>query len=165
MAVLAFRERTRLLELVRRPPAPLAAIGALAFAHVLSALLAPDGSAGSAKFSLRMVAMAACAALVAAAPAGARRASLVALAATTALVAGLALVEGFGGRRLDPFLDLFRESAFNVGGVRRATGGSEYPNQAAAFMMCGLLVMAGLAGRAVAVWSSAPGSCSRRACC
>jgi hypothetical protein len=128
--------------LLRRPPLPLSLLSAYAAAHVLSALLAPENAAAALKFSLRMVAMAAFAWLVAAAPARARRAGFAALGLAGALVAALALVEGVGVRSLDPFLSRFREMPFNVAGTRRASGGSEYPNLAAAFVMYGLLAAA-----------------------
>jgi O-antigen ligase len=142
--VLAWAGRGLLLALVRRPPLPLLALGAFAMAHMLSAVLAPEQNARAAKFALRMVAMAGFAVLVAAAPPEARKKGLHALVLTTLVVAGLALAEGLGARWLDPLLALFREMPFNVAGARRASAGSEYPNQAAAFLMCGLLALAGL---------------------
>jgi hypothetical protein len=64
------------------------------------------------------------------------------------LVAALAVTEGVGVRGIDPFLDLFREHPFNVGGARRATAGSEYPNQAGAILMYGAVALGGLAAAA-----------------
>ncbi len=142
--VLAWAGRRRLLALVRRPPLALIALAAYAVAHLLSAVLAPEQSARAAKFALRMVAMAGFGVLVAATGPETRRKGLVALVVTVLVVAALALAEGLGVRRLDPVLDLFREMPFNVAGARRATAGSEYPNQAAAFLMCGLLALTGL---------------------
>jgi len=148
LVALALAVRHRLPELLRRPPWPLVAITALAVAHLASAACAPEANAVAAKFALRMVVMAVFAWLVAAAPAPARRLGLVALAVSGMAVALLAIGEGVGLRGLDPFLGQFREMPFNVAGARRASAGSEYPNQAAAFMMYGLLAMAGLAAEA-----------------
>lgn len=142
--VLAWAGRRRLLALVRRPPLALIALAAYAVAHMLSAVLASEQNARAAKFALRMVAMAGFGVLVTATGAKTRRKGLVALVVTVLVVAALALAEGLGVRRLDPVLDLFREMPFNVAGARRATAGSEYPNQAAAFLMCGLLALTGL---------------------
>jgi O-antigen ligase len=142
--VLAWAGRRRLLALVRRPPLALIALAAYAAAHMLSAVLAPEENARAARFALRMMAMAGFGVLVAATAPAARRKGLLALVLTTLVVAALALAEGLGVRQLDPVLDLFREMPFNVAGARRASAGSEYPNQAAAFMMCGLLALTGL---------------------
>jgi hypothetical protein len=141
---LAWAGRDRLLPLLRRPPLPLAALGAFALAHMLSAVLAPEQNARAARFALRMAAMAAFGVLVAAAPAEARRKGLAALVAAALVVAALATLEGIGARPLDALLQAFRETPFNVAGLRRASAGSEYPNLAAAFLMCGLLASAGL---------------------
>jgi hypothetical protein len=84
---------------------------------------------------------------VAAAGAESRRLALAALVFSGGLVALLAVAEGSGLRALDPLLGNFRATPFNVGGARRATGGSEYPNQAAAFLMYALLAWAGLSQR------------------
>jgi len=130
---------------LRRPPWPVALVLAYAGAHLLSAALAPAHRAASFTFALRMVAMAGFAVLVAAQPTAAWKKALAALAASGAAVAALAVAEGVGGRSLDPFLALFRENPFNVGGVRRATAGSEYPNLAAAFVMHGLVAGCALA--------------------
>jgi hypothetical protein len=144
MAALAIAGRSCLLSLLRRPPWPLVAITALAAAHLLSALCAPEANAAAARFALRMAAMAALAWLVASAEPSARRLGLVALVVSGAAVALLAVGEGLGLRSLDTFLGLFREMPFNVAGARRASGGSEYPNQAAAILMYALLAAAGL---------------------
>jgi len=55
------------------------------------------------------------------------------------------VTEGVGVARLDPFLNHFRESPFNVGGTRRATATTEYPNNAAAFLVSGIAAATGLA--------------------
>lgn len=141
---LAWAGRRRLIPLARQPPLPLAALGAYALAHLLSAVLAPQENARAGRFALRMAAMAAFGILVAAAPRGARRKGLLALVVAAMVVAALAWGEGLGLRRLDGLLARFRETPFNVAGLRRATAGSEYPNQAAAFLMCGLVAGAGL---------------------
>jgi hypothetical protein len=142
--ILAWAGRHLLLSHFRRPPLALVAIGAYAVAHMLSAVLAPEENARAARFALRMVAMAGFAFLVATSAPEARRKGLFALVASALVVAALALAEGLGLRRLDPALGLFREMPFNVAGARRASAGSEYPNQAAAFLMCGLLALTGL---------------------
>jgi hypothetical protein len=92
-----------------------------------------------------MVVMAGLALAVAAAPPEAGRRALVALVASAVAVAALAVAEGTGWQALDPFLSLFREMPFNIGGSRRATAASEYPNLAAAFLMAGMLAACGLA--------------------
>lgn len=124
---------------VRRPSLPVLALGLYAAAHLLSAAMATVHRTLAAKFAVRMVVMAGFAALVGLLPARAHRTGLRALALVAGLLALLAIAEVGGVRALDPFLDLFRDSPFNVGGARRATAGSEYPNLAAAFLMCGLL--------------------------
>jgi len=141
---LAWAGRHRLVPLARQPPLPLAALGAYALAHLLSAVLAPEENARAGRFALRMTAMAAFGVLVAAAPREARKKGLLALVFAAMVVAALAWGEGLGLRRLDFILAPFREMPFNVAGLRRASAGSEYPNQAAAFLMCGLLASAGL---------------------
>jgi O-antigen ligase len=93
--------------------------------------------------------MAACAWLVAASPRRAQVAGLHGMIAAATVVACLALVEGQGMAAIDPFLGLFRQAAHNVGGARRATAGSEYPNQAAAFIAYGLVALGGMAARGV----------------
>lgn len=140
---LAWAGRRRLVRLWGGRPWPLLLLGAYAGAHVLSAALAPERGASALKFSLRMLAMAAFAAAVAVAPLAARHKGLLALCASSSVVAALAVLEGLGVRFLDPFLALFREMPFNVAGSRRASAASEYPNLAAAIVMYGL--MAGVA--------------------
>src|SRR5262245_33239199 len=109
-AVLAWCGRSRLRELARRPPLPLALLTAYAGVHVLSAVLAPENAHSALKFSLRTLAMAGFAWTVAASPANARRRALQALTASAAAVAVLAILEGLGVRPLDPFLSRFRET-------------------------------------------------------
>jgi hypothetical protein len=99
----------------------------------------------AAKFALRMLVMAGLGLAVAAAPPEAVRRALVALVASAVAVAALAVAEGAGWRTLDTFLGLFREMPFHIGGSRRASAGSEYPNLAAAFLMAGMLTACGLA--------------------
>jgi hypothetical protein len=140
--------RHRAVSLLRRPPAPLVALWAYAAVHVVSAMATPYHPDLARKFAVRMVAMAAFATLVVALPPLARRRGLLALVAAALIVAALAIGEGLGLSALEPFLNLFRETPFNVAGARRATAGSEYPNLAAAFMMYGLLAGVGLAAAA-----------------
>src|SRR5262245_40433232 len=140
---LAWTGRRRLLALARRPPLPLVFVTLYAAAHVVSAWLAPVHGDLALKFALRMVALAGFAWLAAAAPAG-HRAALAALAGVACLVSVAAIAEGGGLRALDPLLDLFREMPFNVAGSRRATGFTEYPNLAAAFVLYGLQAGVGL---------------------
>jgi O-antigen ligase len=125
--------------LVRRPSLPVVALALYAAAHVFSAAMVPNHRSLAVKFAARMVVMASFATVVAAVSARAHRTGLRSLAAVGVVLALLALGESAGLRALDPFLDLFRDSPFNVGGARRATAGSEYPNLAAAFLMCGLI--------------------------
>jgi len=143
LAALAWTGRRRLPLLLRSRPWPLLLLGAYAATHLLSAAFAPTHGALALKFSLRMLAMAAFAATVAAAPLPAHRKGLLALCVSAGVVAVLAVLEGLGVRALDPFLGLFREMPFNVAGSRRASAGSEYPNLAAAIILYGL--MAGVA--------------------
>ncbi len=147
VVALLWLERERLVGLARRPPAPLLWITAFAAAHVESALVADDHRSLALKFALRMAAMALLATLVAAVPAAALGLPLAAVAAAGTAVALLAIPEGLGEKALDPLLGLFRESPFNVGGLRRASAGSEYPNLAAAFLADALLAGVGLASR------------------
>ncbi len=146
MVGLALGGARALAGLVARPTAPLVLIALVAASHVLSGWLAPVHAAEALRFSGRMVAMAAFAWAVAAAPLAARRSALVAITASAGLVALLAVVEGVGVGLpgLDPWLNLFRESPFNVGGTRRATATTEYPNNAAAFLVCGIAAASGL---------------------
>src|SRR5688500_11866702 len=96
---------------------PVVFLGAFAAAHLLSAALTDVAPGRGFRFALRMVAMSALAAVVAAAPPQARERSLLALGAGGLLAAGLAVAEAQGVRALDPFLDAFREHAFNAGGL------------------------------------------------
>ncbi len=144
---LGFAGRDRLLALLRRPPLPLLFVSCYAGVHLASALLAEQNALAALKFAARMGAMAAFAWVVAAADGTARRRATSALVAAGGLVAVLAIGEGSGLRLLDPLLGHFRETPFNVGGARRATAGSEYPNQAAAFLMYALVAWAGVSQR------------------
>ncbi len=139
--------RARLASLLGRPPLPLLLLAGYAGAHVVATVAAPEPAAASLKFALRMIVMAGFALVVAALPSEARRAGLAALAASGVVVAALAVAEVAGLRSLDPFLARFRESPFNVGGWRRATAGSEYPNLAAAMLASALVAVAGVAAR------------------
>jgi O-antigen ligase len=124
---------------------PLVLLAAYAAAHLLSALTADVAPGRSLRFALRMVAMAVLGMVVAAAPLAARLRALAALAAGGVVVAGLAFGEAQGMTGLDPFLDRFREQPFNVGGIRRGSGASEYPNLAAACLAYALVAGAGWA--------------------
>jgi hypothetical protein len=146
---LAWTGAGRLRALVRRPPLPLICLAAYAAAHLASAAFATAHPWLAFKFAARMLAMAAFAFLVAAAPPTAQRAPLAALSLAGGLVAVTALLEGWGVRALDPLLDRFREMPFNVAGSRRATAFSEYPNLAAGFVLYGLQAAVGLAVAAV----------------
>lgn len=144
--VLLWSARRRVAALLRKPPLPLAFLALYAAAHVLSAVFAPVHRDLASKFALRMVVMAGLGlAATAAAPEAGRRA-LLALVAAAVVLAALSVAEGMGVRAIDPLLDRFREMPFNIGGSRRASAGSEYPNLAAAFLMAGMLAAAGLAG-------------------
>jgi O-antigen ligase len=137
--------RRRVPSLLRRPPLPLAFLGLYAAAHVLSAAFAPAHRDLAARFALRMLVMAGLAVAVAAAPPETGRRAVVALVASAVAVAALAVAEGGGWQAIDPFLSHFREMPFNIGGSRRATATTEYPNLAAAFVMAGMLAACGLA--------------------
>ena len=137
--------RRRVPALLRRPPLPLAFLGLYAAAHVLSAAFAPAHRDLAAKFALRMLVMAGLALAVAAAPPEAGRRAVIALVASAVAVAALTVAEGVGWQAIDPFLSHFREMPFNIGGSRRATATTEYPNLAAAFVMAGMLAACGLA--------------------
>lgn len=143
---LAVLSRPRLESLARARPWPLLALWLYAAAHVISAAATPYHADLARRFSLRMVAMAVFATLVAALPAATRRRGWTALATGSLAVAALALAEAAGLRALDPLLDLFREGPVQVAGVRRATAGSEHPNLAAAFLMYGMVAGAALGG-------------------
>jgi O-antigen ligase len=143
-AALLWSVRGRLPVVLRRPPLPLAFLGLYAAAHLLSVAFAPAHRDLAAKFALRMLVMAGLGLAVAAAPPEAVRRALVALVASAVVVAALAVAEGGGWRTIDTFLGLFREMPFHIGGARRASAGSEYPNLAAAFLMAGMLTACGL---------------------
>jgi O-antigen ligase len=147
MLALLWSGRASLRALAQRPPLPLVFLAAYAVAHLASAACAEDNPALALKFALRMTAAAVFAWLVAAAPASERRSALLALLASSVLAAVLCVLEACGVRAVDPLLDLFRGSISHVGGVRRATGGSESPTLAAAFLMIGLVLCAGLGGK------------------
>jgi hypothetical protein len=138
--------RRRIPSLLRRPPLPLACLALYAAAHVLSAIFAPAHRDLAAKFALRMMVMAGLGLATAAAAPEAGRRALLALVAAAVVLAVLSIAEGAGLRAIDPLLDRFREMPFNIGGSRRASAASEYPNLAAAFLMAGILAAAGLAG-------------------
>jgi len=148
LVVLAWSWRARLALVIRRPPLAVRALLAFGLVNLISAALAADNSAPAFKFALRMCVMSASALVIAAAPRAAIGTALRGLPASGLVVATLSIAEGAGLRTLDPMLDLFREMPFNVAGVRRASAGSEYPNQAAAFQIAALLAWAGLAARA-----------------
>ena len=150
LLVLGWTWRAGLLGLLRKPPLASSALLAFALLNLLSAVLAVDNPALAFKFALRMCVMAAFALVAAAAPHEAVATALRGVVTSGLVVAALSIAEGSGLVSLDAFLDLFREMPFNVAGVRRASAGSEYPNQAAAFQMAALLVWAGLSGRAAA---------------
>src|SRR5262245_45226052 len=126
-------------------PVPLLALLLFAGANVLAAVRAEQYRGEGLRFALRMAAMAAFAALVALAPARARRAGLLGLTVAGGLVALLALAEAAGWHTVDPFLDLFREMRFTVGGAPRVTGGTAYPTLAAVWIGASLLVLCGRA--------------------
>lgn len=142
-AALLHAHRDRLRLLLRRPPLPLAFLWAYVAASGLSAAVAPVNRALAAKFVLRMAAAAAFALAVAAAPRAVVRRSLPALTLSCVVVAVLAIAEGVGVTRLDVILDLFRPGPFTAGTSRRATGGSENPNLAAAILLYGLVPAVG----------------------
>jgi hypothetical protein len=155
VCVLAWEARGRLLEAAGQPRAPLLALLLYAAAHLLSALLAPQHQGLALKFAARMAAMAAMGCVVSAQPPEARRAGLLGLVTASILVAALAVAEGLGLRCLDGFLAAFREAPFNVGGVRRASAATEYPNLAAGFLLYGLMASAGLLSARRRVWTGA----------
>lgn len=144
VSVLLASGRARLGSLIRRPPPALACLALFAVAHLLAAATAPANRGLSLKFALRMGAMAGFAFAVASAAPRARHRGRAALVLAAALSALLACAEGLGVTALDPLLDRFRESRVVVGGTRRATAGSEYPNLAAVFLMLGLVALPGL---------------------
>jgi O-antigen ligase len=128
-----------------RLAAPVGWMLLLAGAYLLSAALAADHAGRATKFALRLCLAAVFAIAVARLPPRSVARGLWGLVVGGVLVAALAIAEGGGLRALDPWLDLFREQPFNVGGVRRASAGSEYPNLAGAILMYALVALGGLA--------------------
>jgi|CXWL01.1.fsa_nt_gi hypothetical protein len=106
---------------------------------LVSAGLAAVDPGRSLKFALRLSAMAVFALLVSRLEVKETMWGFRALAISGSTAAALALAEGLGVRALDVFLGVFRETPFNVAGLRRATGGSEYPNLGAGMMVYALL--------------------------
>lgn len=117
----------------------LVALGLFVGVSLVSASLAAVDPGRSLKFALRLCAMAAFALLVSRLDERDTLWGFRALVISGSTAAILALAEGLGMRALDVFLGLFRETPFNVAGLRRATGGSEYPNLGAAMMVYALL--------------------------
>ena len=144
-AALLFLNRDRVRAILHRPPLPLLFLWCYVAANGVSAAAAPLNRVLAAKFVLRMAAAAVVALAVAAAPREAVRRSVPALTVACAVVAALAIVEGVGVVALDPFLDRFRSGPYWMGTVRRATGGAENPNLAAAMMLYGLVPAVGAA--------------------
>jgi O-antigen ligase len=140
--------RTRREGLAPLVPSPVRWIAFLAVAHLLAGVLAPDHVGRGLKFALRMCVAAACAMAVARLPARSLARGLYGLVVGGVLAAVLAVAEGGGLRGLDPALGVFREQPFTVGGVRRASAASEYPNLAGAMLMYGLVTLGGLAAQA-----------------
>ena len=118
---------------------PLVALAVMVAASLVSASLAVPDPGRALKFALRLGAMALFAALVAGLKERDLKRGFAALALSGGAAAIFALVEGSGVRSLEVFLGAFREIPFNVAGVRRATGGSEYPNLGAAMILYALL--------------------------
>jgi hypothetical protein len=145
-AVLLWRGRAEVRGALSRGPVRWLAL--LAAAHLLAAAFAVAHRGLALKFALRVCLAAAFAAAVACRPPREVAQALRGLVAGAVLVAALAVTEGVGVRSIDPFLDLFREHPFNVGGSRRATAASEYPNQAGALLMYGAVALGGLAAAA-----------------
>lgn len=123
---------------LRLSPA-LLALGLFFCVSLVSASLAAADPGRSMKFALRLGAMAGFALLVSRLDAKEAIWGFRALLISGSAAAALALAEGLGVRALDVFLGGFRETPFNVAGLRRATGGSEYPNLGAAMMVYALL--------------------------
>ena len=121
----------------RVPPA-VWALGLMAIVGLVSAALSVE-PASSVKFALRILAMAGFALLCSRLREDEASLGLQALALSGSLAAILAILEGCGVRSIDILLGLFRETPFNVGGIRRATAGSEYPNLGAAMVVYALL--------------------------
>ena len=144
IVILLLGGRRAILARLRHPPAPVAALAVFAGAHLLSAAFAAVNRGLAGKFALRMVAAAVFAFAVSLAPSEARRRGQKALVCGAVVVAVLAFLEWYPVRALGPFLDLFRETRFVVGGTRRASAASEYPNLAGAFLMYGLVAAGAL---------------------
>jgi hypothetical protein len=142
LPMLAWSARDRLRALIRRPPWPLALLAAFAAVHVASAAWAPAMRGDALAASLRMVAAASFAVVVAASTADTTRPALPALGLASLVVALLAILEGAGAVFLDPMLDLFRSGPSLIEGARRAMAGSEHPNLAASWLMCGIVLVA-----------------------
>lgn len=144
-AALLWLGRRRALGLLRRPTLPLLMVTAFALAHVVAAAMATAHRGESARFALRMCALAAFAWIFATAGRRARHAGPAGLAVAGATVALLSTLESAG---LAPsrFLDLFREMRFTVGGAPRASAGTAYPTLAAAWIGWGLVAAVALAG-------------------
>lgn len=134
LTVVSFRRGAPL----RRAPA-LLALGLFVFVSLVSASLAAVDPGRSLKFALRLGAMAGFALLVSRLEVKETIWGFRALLISGSLAAALAVAEGLGVRALDVFLGVFRETPFNVAGLRRATGGSEYPNLGAGMMVYALL--------------------------
>ena len=124
---------------ISSPPLAIRALILFAIVALVSAMLAAENPARAFKFALRLCAMTSLAALVARLDEERILLALRGLSVAGVMVAGLALAEGLGVRSLDVFLGAFREMPFNVAGVRRATGGSEYPNLGGAMLVYALL--------------------------
>lgn len=125
-------------------PPPLLALCIMAGVSLISAGLAATDPARALKFAFRLSAMTTFALLSARLSDRQMRWGFGALAISGSAAALLALLEGSGARSLDLFLGIFRESPFNVAGIRRATAGSEYPNLGAGMILYALLAGAGL---------------------
>ena len=143
-AVLAFSSaslhgRTRLAP-------PLLALCLMVVVALFSAGLAATDPARSLKFALRLGAMTTFAILVARLGESRLRWGFGALALSGSVASALALLEGRGVRSLDVLLGVFRDTPFNVAGVRRASAGSEYPNLGAAMILYALLAGVTLLG-------------------
>lgn len=148
--IAAWFVRRRLGALLRRPPLSVACLSAFAAVHLLSAVAAPAHREAAAVYSLRMTAAAALAVIVAACERRDVHRMLRAVIPMALVVAGFAILEGAGLRALDPFLNLFRATAYVYEGSRRASAASESPNLAAALLAHGLVVAAGFASLAAA---------------
>jgi len=123
----------------RRFTPPLFALGLMVAVSLVSASLADPDPGRALKFALRLGAMALFATLVARLEERDLRWGFGALAVSGSSASLLAVLEDRGVRSLDVVLGAFRESPFNVAGVRRATAGSEYPNLGAGMVVYALL--------------------------